>query len=712
MTLAIKIGAGSQVYDNVALANSMRGNQKLSIVGTGEEIKAALSDINTVAANVGSIKATNDLNLSTTQIDTYKAALIKLGTKSIVLDTATTAANIKDYFSQLDAVYTKIKSITLFDPTNKPAIAVEKLATAVNLGGLEVLAGQNFNVTGTDVTIKANMDSLLKNISKINKITIATGSSVEFTAAQLSVLGDKLEKAGTAKVILTDTANNVLTTSSLSLINRLNNTNINSASNVATISSLSGNVITSVAAHGFNTGDAITFDKTAGTNTADGATYYARKISSTAFSIFTNYDNAVDTSSITGIVDPVASTGTFTSQVGNPPIRITTLDSIKVKEASLAQANRLVTLTNIDTTVTTPGAVNRLMSNIVSSVEITDTASNLNASSVADTKTIASADISTKMVAGAAGAATGKITISGHGFKTGDAVTYSVGTGGTAASGLTIGATYYVGKLGASTDDFVLFSTRAKALGANLATNTTAYNAGTNSFEGLGTLGTGNQVFTSSTLDKTMSAVGRFKDNTGTVGRVTIKGDSNAITAATLNDIATKIKRGDVLNAKSAYAAKAVDISRNLQALYDNNTVTTASHLDEIVVTDGTATGKKGFSLSESFYTALNSVFDAGVDNVSGNNTNKNYSFTVTGASFGNIGNLQNDVNVGTFAVTGATYSDLTTLTNLVDSVSKSKLKTLTTVAITDKADQTTIRNLVNSIGSPTDRAKIKLITA
>ena len=39
--------------------------------------------------------------------------------RQVILDTETTAANIKDYFSQLDAVYTKIKSITLFDPTNK-----------------------------------------------------------------------------------------------------------------------------------------------------------------------------------------------------------------------------------------------------------------------------------------------------------------------------------------------------------------------------------------------------------------------------------------------------------------------------------------------------------------------------------------------------------------------------------------------------------------
>jgi hypothetical protein len=190
-----------------------------------------------------------------------------------------------------------------------------------------------------------------------------------------------------------------------------------------------------------------------------------------------------------------------------------------------------------------------------------------------------------------------------------------------------------------------------------------------------------------------------------------MKDGAGSITAATLNDFVTKVERGDA-TAKAAFAGKAVDITNALQALYDNNTVTTASHLDEVVVTDGTVSGKKGFQMSQTKYTALNPIFTAGVDNVSGVGANKNYSYTVTDATFTNIGTLQSDVNVGAFAVTGASYSNLTTGTNLVDSVSKSKLRTLTTVAITDTAQQATIRNIVNSIGSPTDRAKVKLITA
>jgi hypothetical protein len=213
----------------------MRGNQKLSIVGTGEEIKAELavqagnSTLSTLFANAGSIKATNDLNLTAAEVNTYKAALIKLGTKSIVLDSGTLASDVSSNFNALDAVYTKIKSLTISDvSSNTPAIAVQNLATAVNLAGLEVLSGKKFNVTGTATTIKANMDSLLKNVDKIGTITVASGSEAVFTAQQLTVLGDKLRKASnTAKITLTDTADNILTTNSLALINKLNNTNIN-----------------------------------------------------------------------------------------------------------------------------------------------------------------------------------------------------------------------------------------------------------------------------------------------------------------------------------------------------------------------------------------------------------------------------------------------------------------------------------------------------
>jgi hypothetical protein len=709
MTLAIKIGAGSQVYDNIALANSMRGNQKLSIVGTGEEIKAELTNsrlTDAIAANVGSIKATNDLNLTADQINTYKAALIKLGTKSIVLDTATLAADVQTRFNALDAVYTKIKSITISDlNSNTPTIAVEKLATAVNLTGLEVLAGKTFNVTGSAATLKANMSSLLKNIANIGTVTVQSGQEAVFNAKELSILGSKLKKAdNTAQITLTDTADNLLTTSSLALINQLNNNNINATTTSIHTVAATGNVITK-ASHGFNTGDAVTYNGADGSATVpvtDGTTYYARKLSNDTFSLFTTYAAAINTSSIVNIVDPAGTTASsskiYATQAGNAPVKVNTLDNVNITKATLAQADRLIVLTTVNTGVAV-GQANRALSNIIKSVEIADTATKLTAGADTDTTVTVAAGVLTDGTTGVFSAAL-------HGFTSGDRVTYS--STGTSSLGLTNGSSYYVGVL--STGTFVLYSTKTAALALDASGTAQAAWTSSNWLQSAAA-GTGTQKVTASTLDKTMSALARMKDGAGSVGRVTIKEGAANITAATLNDFVTKVKRGDA-NAKATFAGKAVDITNALQALYDNNTVTTASHLDEIVVTDGTATGKKGFSMSQTFYTALNSVFDAGVDNVSGNNTNKNYSFTVTGATFANIGTLQGDVNVGNFAVVGALLSDLTTGTQLVDSVSKSKLKTITTVAITDKADQTTVRNLVNSIGSPTDRAKVKLITA
>ena len=706
MTLAIKIGAGSQVYDNLALANSMRGNQKLSIVGTGEEIKAELTNsrlTDAIAANVGSIKATNDLNLTADQVNTYKAALVKLGTKSIVLDTATLASDVQTRFNALDAVYTKIKSITISDlNANTPTIAVDKLATAVNLTGLEVLAGKKFNVTGSAATIKANMNSLLKNIANIGTVTVETGQEAVFTAQQLSILGSKLKKAdNTAQITLTDTADNLLTTNSLALINQLNNNNINATTTSINNVTATGNVITK-ASHGFNTGDAVTYNGADGTAVTDGTTYYARKLTNNTFSLFTTYAAAINTGSIANIVDPTGTTGSaskiYATQAGNAPVKVNTLDNVNVTKATLAQADRLIALTTVDTSVPV-GQANRALSNIIKSVEIADTATKLTAGADVDTTVTVAAGV-------AVDGTTGVFTATAHGFTSGDRVTYS--SSGTASLGLTSGNSYYVGVL--ASDKFVLYSTKSAALALDASGTVQAAWTSSNWLQSAAA-GTGTQKVTASTLDKTMSALARMKDGAGSVGRVTIKEGAGNITAATLNDFVTKVKRGDA-NAKATFAGKAVDITNASQALYDNNTVTTASHLDEIVVTDGTATGKKGFSMSQTFYTALNSIFDAGVDNVSGNNTNKNYSFTVTGGTFANISTLQSDVNVGTFAVTGVTYSDLTTLTNLVDSVSNSKLKTLTTVAITDKAQQTAIKDLVNSIGSPTDRAKVKLITA
>lgn len=743
MTLAIKIGAGAQVYDNVAVANSMRGNQKLSITGTGEEIKAELATgtLTALAANISSIKATNDLNLSVTDVGNYKAALVKLGTKSIVLASGTTASMVQGGFTNLDAVYTKIKSLTITDaalPTPViPTIAVADLANAVNLKGLEALSGVTFNVNGSDADLEANMTSLLKNISNVGTVTINSGQ-LDLTSNQLSILGDKLIKGAGATVALKDTADNVLTTSSLALISKLNNSNIQSSTSIvtnviATSTSAADNttgILTPTGGVNFNTGDAVTFTGTtvaAGANNGaqltQNSTVYVRKLSATTMQLFDTYAHAVDITSTTGIKNTIAAmTGTLQGQAGNAPTRNVTLDQIDITQASVAQTNRLKDLTAINSGTTSQGYIrNRLLADIVKSVQITDTATNLmdttNNYSIAAGTLNGNNDTTTRTTKG-------DFTSAANTFKTGDAVTYTASSDGTAYANLVSGNTYYVGMIAGTNNNFVLFDSKAKSLAANLTSVTTAQTGANaridvgNAASGSGTATT--HTFTASSLDKLMSAVGRFSAGSGSATRVTILGNATE-SSVTLNDVSTKALRGNYLT-QVTYSAKGVDIQKNIQALYDNISSTDAStkKLTEIVVTDGTSVGKKLIQLSEAFYTSMKAAFARGVDQ-GGAVVNKNYSYNVTNAAVDlhNPTSLQNDANVSSYSVVGAQVSQLTGHVITGSSVNgddlrillgMSKLKTMTSVSGISVTDRATVNTLLNAIGSNTDRAKLKLI--
>jgi hypothetical protein len=704
MTLAIKIGASSNVYDNIALANSMRGNQKLSITGTGAEIYSSLSTLLSNVDGIGAIKSTSDIVVTAAEVATNKAVLLKLGTKSLVLQGAGAGGvesdtNVATNFTSLDAVYTKFKSLNISADTT---IDVSKLSNAVNLSGMGILSGKTFNISGTGADLKTYMSSILKNISKIGTIEVAAGSTAEFTADQLKIVGDKLTKANAATsiVLLKDTADRLLTTDGLALINKYNNTNINPLPTTTTVASaLATGVITASANHKLNTGDVVSFNGTADGQLVDGDSYYARKLSDTTFALYDTYAHAVDTSSVVGKrTVTTALAGTFSNQVGVPPTRVTTLNDVQVTNASVAQADRIVTLTTL---VGSPaaGANIRPLSNIVSKVDIADTVAKLNAGS----DSVATLASSTN---GATSATNGIITTGTHGFTTGDRVTYS--STSTALSGLVSGSNYYVGVLSSTT--FVLYSTKADALAADTSSGANAY--ATSPWIVQTTAGAGTQTFTASTLDKTMGNIGRLKDGAGSVGRVTILG-SGSVTSTSLSAITAKIERGDTAT-KATYQAKAVDVNSNLQALYDNKTSTLPGNvaLDEIVVSDGTTVGKKAISLSYTMYNQLQASFLAGMDNPAGNPVtpvNKNYAFTVTSAGFANTTTLQGDKNVATYAVTGATYTDLSTAGQLVAELGKSKLKTLTSVSISDPTQRSTITTILNAVGNPVDRAKLKL---
>jgi hypothetical protein len=802
MTLAIKIGASSRVFDDIAVAYAMRGNQKLSITGTGVELKSNLTALTAKADGISSIKATSDIVVSASEVTTNKAALLKLGTKSLVLQASggtESDSNVNANFNALDAIYTKFKSLNM---TAAPTIDVAKINGAINLVGMENLSGKAFSVTGTGADIKTNINSILKNINQIDKIYItgsgATGTAT-LTANQLRVIGDKINKSATASLVLQDTADNLLTTNNLALINKYNNTNLNPSTSTVAASSGTTTVVTTAAAHGFNTGDAVTYTGTTSGALTAGGTFFARKLTDTTFSLYTTNAAAVDTSTYANqIVAGGNIAGSFTSQAGASPVRVTTLNEVKVTSATIAQAQRFDSLTAFST----GNSPVRLIPNIISQVDIADTVANLSSGpavaqtitakvttgggaagqglmtvvghgfstgdavtysavttadgaltnnstyyvgksdtdkfalftnkaaalaanytdqttlsgsagyvtltgSASGTETVTKlptgADVSQNMTSALVTTATaGIITLTGHGYKTGDAVTYS--STGTAMTGVVSGTTYFVGKR--SADTFGLFTTRANALAADLSTDALAVAA--TGFKVLSGAGTGVHKFTNSQLDTTMSAISRFKDGSGSVGRVTILGQG-AVNVTDLNRIATQTNRGEgANNAYVAYSALGVDVNKNIQALYDNKTAGTA--IDEIVVSDGTSTGKKAISISSLMYNALKTAFSDGVEHPQGAGTNKNYAFTVSGASFGSASALQSDANVATYAITGASYNDLTNPnTQLALELGRSKLKSLTSLSIADATQRSTITSLLNALGNPVDRAKLKL---
>jgi hypothetical protein len=735
----------------------MRRGQKLSISGTGEDLYTALTTndatkkLGNFADGIGTIKSSSDIILSAAEVTSSKAALLKLGTKSLVLQGAgaggvETALNVRTTanFQALDATYTKFKSMNISgDVTLQNA---SDLNGVINLQGIEKLSGKGVSVSASASDIALGMSSLLKNINNISKITVSSGNA-EFTVDQLRVLGDKLDKSGAGTIRLKDTADKLLQTSSIALINKLNNTNINAGvPRIATAdaTAVANDVITSNA-HGLKNGDKVTYVQSGSDpidNLVDGSTYYERKLSANTFSLYTSKAYALDASSMTGLkvlggANAATGTGTtdrFVTSNADAPIRRTTLDRVDVKQASIAQVNQFTALTAAINNPT-ENEPSRLMSDIVGNVEIKDTAAILKGGSV--TRTLASAGGGL----GAVDEATDTITSHLHGYNTGDAVYYTKTSGG-ASVGLTDKTTYYVSKVDG--DNFTLFDTRAHALAGNNAQGATGLidldtSTGSNGYAH------GVHSFTTSDIDKAMSAVGRYSTATGNVERVTIAG-AGLISTTDLDSIAEKVKNGGGAaggyGTKMTYSAKAIDIQGNMQALYDNMTKVGGTPMSEIVVADGVINGKKTLNISIGQYNEMFDAFSKGVTNaiVGGNaDTPTNYAFNVTGAAYADskkagqtgisITNnsavtrntaLQDDKNVASFSIVGLDQptngagTGVTSLIALRDLLSQSKLKTVLTNSQSANnwslADKTLLKTWVSNIGSNSDKNKLKVV--
>jgi len=208
MALSIKIGTGSNIYTDVAQAFANRGNQKLSIVGTGADILTNISALTSAADGIGSIKALSDVTMTASTAATNKAAILKFGTKSLVVND--TAANIGTNYTALDAVYNKTKSLVSDGVVD---ISADQLTLATSVNGVQSLIGRGtFNVTVADAAdFTQNLSALVANASKIGTITMTAGTGT-VNAAQLGILGGKM---GAGKAVLTDTADNLLSVGAL-----------------------------------------------------------------------------------------------------------------------------------------------------------------------------------------------------------------------------------------------------------------------------------------------------------------------------------------------------------------------------------------------------------------------------------------------------------------------------------------------------------------
>lgn len=724
MTLSIKIGASTAEYSNIdaAYAMAIAAKQKLSISGTGQEIKDALTIADTrtnkkladYAAGIGSIKASSDVVLNADQVTASKSVLIKMGTKSLVLqsDTAVggleTSDEVKQNFQALDATYTKFKAMNI---ASSASVAVADLAASVNLAGMEKLSGRVFDVTGSASDINTNMASLLRNVASIGKLVVTGGTQVMFNLAQIKTLGDKLDVTSSAATAVT----------------------IDSAA------ATTANVIT-VANHGLQTGDKVILTSTTGVPGQGTYTKYVRRLGSGTFALYDTAANAAGSTTTGRLTTSSALRGSYAKQntvqlrdtadnlltasgiatinkynntninagsnAGDAPIRVTTLDRVDVDNASLNQVAYVTALT-APNGVTTAGLANRTVSNIVSVVGIKDTESNLMAGDV--TKTFDST--------GPAIAADGSFHIANHGFNTGDAVYYTKTASSTAPANMTTATTYYVGKVG--NNDFVLFNTKANALAALLDNTSNAANSnGAIVADNSGT-GTTDKLWTS-TLFNAMKSVAAFNGNTslGNAERVTIDGNG-ATTTTNLANITAKAVLGNA-NAQLTYAAKAIDIQKNIQVLNDNITAGVGTTpLTEIVVTDGNTISKKAITLTMTQYTNTKNAFSAGVTNPLNDATAPtNYAFTVNGAAFSDspkaqANTLQNDKNVATFFLTGVAKASIATLDDLRDMLSQSKLKTVTTESQSANswsvAEKANLATLVKQISSGVDKAKLKI---
>ena len=225
MALSIQIrGAGTgyesvtaaRAADTLAKATGASNAGAWKVSGTGAELEAALADLKANQSSIASVVSSSDLELSGSQIKTYKDVILKLSAQKLTFSDAgpNLGGNI---FSSLDAVYSKMNPLATMTVTgDDPSVAYSDYQTnsndleeylavgggvaVTNFAGTTGLAALVADASVSSITVKDSIANLEANKVAINasdKIADLTGVTVSDTMANITADFAKVEASRT-----------------------------------------------------------------------------------------------------------------------------------------------------------------------------------------------------------------------------------------------------------------------------------------------------------------------------------------------------------------------------------------------------------------------------------------------------------------------------------------------------------------------------------
>jgi len=224
MSLSIQIHGGVTTYDTLAAAKAADNLLKAAdpttagawtVTGSKTELTNALADLKTNQSSISTITigASGKLELTGSQVKSYKDVILKLSDGK--LDVKDDAVGLGgNNYSSLDAVYSKINSITVNNSLNVSVAYSDYQAALTNNHeqGLEekIKANSTGNASGVAITnfsgSKSNLDAVLLD-NDVKTVTIKDSIANLATNSSSILVGENISKI--TSVIAADTLANV-----------------------------------------------------------------------------------------------------------------------------------------------------------------------------------------------------------------------------------------------------------------------------------------------------------------------------------------------------------------------------------------------------------------------------------------------------------------------------------------------------------------------